>query len=648
MNASANACVLAPPAAPEHLRLARRQWLETGTVAEGLIAPALHERWVRSRRHGLSPDGRAPGAPHASSAQLARALDHRHALVSHAKPVMAFLNEQISDSDSLVVLADPQGMLLHSLGDLGFADRAARVALRPGAIWSEQWRGTNAIGTALAEEAAVVVRGAEHYLQRNGFLSCAAAPIADASGQLLGVLDISGDRRGYHRHTLGLVRSGARMIEHQLFEARHAGGLKLRLHALAAGLGSFTEGLVALSEDGWIVGATTAALELLGLPRSAIGTTTIDRVLAVDLGTLLGGRGPALRGPHALRRPDGSELWARLDIGRTLRAPAPVASSTSGATDLAARPVDALASLDTGDPALHAAIERARRVLDKPIALLLQGESGVGKEVFARAVHRSGPRRDKPFVAVNCAALPDTLIEAELFGYRPGAFTGASRDGAPGRIREAHGGTLFLDEIGDMPLAMQARLLRVLQERQVLPLGGGQPIDVDFQLICATHRRLRSEVEAGRFREDLYYRVNGLAQSLPPLRERSDQAALVARLLHEIEPGRSLQLDPGVTAAFCAYRWPGNLRQLANALRTACALMGPDESVIERSHLPEDLLEELGPAKPGPAAEDADTNLRLLAGRCIDEALRSSQGNMTEAARRLGISRNTLYRRLKA
>ncbi|MDE2456675.1 MAG: GAF domain-containing protein, partial [Burkholderiales bacterium] len=301
MNASANACVLAPPAAPEHLRLARRQWLETGTVAEGLIAPALHERWVRSRRHGLSPDGRAPGAPHASSAQLARALDHRHALVSHAKPVMAFLNEQISDSDSLVVLADPQGMLLHSLGDLGFADRAARVALRPGAIWSEQWRGTNAIGTALAEEAAVVVRGAEHYLQRNGFLSCAAAPIADASGQLLGVLDISGDRRGYHRHTLGLVRSGARMIEHQLFEARHAGGLKLRLHALAAGLGSFTEGLVALSEDGWIVGATTAALELLGLPRSAIGTTTIDRVLAVDLGTLLGGRGPALRGPHALR-----------------------------------------------------------------------------------------------------------------------------------------------------------------------------------------------------------------------------------------------------------------------------------------------------------------------------------------------------------
>jgi transcriptional regulator with PAS, ATPase and Fis domain len=310
-------------------------------------------------------------------------------------------------------------------------------------------------------------------------------------------------------------------------------------------------------------------------------------------------------------------------------------------------PQDALAALDTGDCAMQAVIGRARRVIDKPIALLLQGESGVGKELFARACHESGPRRSGPYVPVNCAALPETLIEAELFGYRPGAYTGAGRDGAPGRIREAHGGTLFLDEIGDMPLPMQARLLRVLQERQVLPLGGGKPVAVDFQLVCATHRRLRAEVEAGRFREDLYYRINGLALQLPPLRERSDLAALVAVLLRELAPGRAMQLAPDVAAAFATYRWPGNLRQMSNVLRTACALVDDDARVIEWSHLPDDVAEELNGLKPQRVVEDCETDLRLQADRCIQHAVRTSAGNMSEAARRLGISRNTLYRKLR-
>jgi transcriptional regulator with PAS, ATPase and Fis domain len=289
-------------------------------------------------------------------------------------------------------------------------------------------------------------------------------------------------------------------------------------------------------------------------------------------------------------------------------------------------------------------------VIDKPIALLLQGESGVGKELFARACHDSGPRRSGAFIAVNCAALPETLIEAELFGYRAGAFTGADRNGAPGRIREAHGGTLFLDEIGDMPLALQARLLRVLQERQVTPLGGGKPVEVDFQLICATHRKLRAEVDAGRFREDLYYRINGLALQLPALRERQDLNVVVAAMLRELAPERAMQLAPDVAAAFATYDWPGNMRQLCNVLRTACALADEDGGVIGRSHLPDDLAEELFDASgtTGPRAlEEADTDLRSQAERCIQQALSASDGNLSEAARRLGISRNTLYRKLR-
>ncbi|MBN8505138.1 MAG: sigma-54-dependent Fis family transcriptional regulator, partial [Burkholderiales bacterium] len=568
-----------------------------------------------------------PGAPHASGAQLAQALEHRRSLVAQAKPVMAFLNEQIGDSGSLVLLADPQGMLLHALGDPRFADRAARVALRPGAIWSEQWRGTNAIGTALAEGHAVEVHGAEHYLERNGFLTCAAAPISDPQGALLGVLDISGDRRGYHRHTLGLVRSGARLIEHQLFQARHGGGLQMRLHAQAEGLGGVTEGLLALAEDGWVMGANRAALDLLALPCAVIGATRVDELFGLDWRRLRAGVPTALQ--HR-----GQTLWVRLDLGRQGR----------GWVAAAALPVDPLARLDSGDAAMQALIDRARRVLDKPIALLLLGESGVGKEVLARALHDSSARREQPFVALNCAALPEGLIEAELFGYRPGAFTGAGREGAPGRLREADGGTLFLDEIGDMPLPLQARLLRVLQDGEVQPLGGGRAVKVDFRLLCATHQPLAEAVRAGRFRADLYYRINGLTLTLPPLRARSDLPALVERLLAAEAPGRSLALEPELLRAFQAYAWPGNVRQLQHALRTACALLDDGERLIGPAHLPEDLAAELQPLTGGSGLPAGA--LREQGDALIRQVLQESGGNVSEAARRLGIGRNTLYRRL--
>jgi len=296
---------------------------------------------------------------------------------------------------------------------------------------------------------------------------------------------------------------------------------------------------------------------------------------------------------------------------------------------------------------MRATLDRARRVLDKPVALLLQGESGAGKEVLARAMHAASARRESPFVAVNCASLPDTLIEAELFGYVPGAFTGAARNGAPGRIREAHGGTLFLDEIGDMPLALQARLLRVLQDRQVQPLGGGKPVAVDFRLVCATHRDLRGEIAQGRFREDLYYRLNGLALQLPPLRDRQDRPSLVAAMLAQFAPGRQLSLAPGVALAMASYRWPGNLRQLSNAMQTACMLLDDGDAQIDWRHLPDDLAEELRSAKLPCDTAEAAADLRSQSMRAVEQAVSSCAGNLSEAARQLGISRNTLYRKLR-
>ena len=341
-----------------------------------------------------------------------------------------------------------------------------------------------------------------------------------------------------------------------------------------------------------------------------------------------------------------------------------------------------------------AAADKARRVVGKSIPLLLCGESGVGKELFAQAVHDSSPRRHRPLVAINCAAIPEHLIEAELFGYSPGAFTGARKEGSPGRIREADGGTLFLDEIGDMPLLMQTRLLRVLQERQVTPLGSTKSVAVDVSIICATHRNLRQMIDTKVFREDLFYRLNGLAVRLPPLRERSDLMPLVRRILDrqladELRPQRRLELTAEVVRLFEGYQWPGNVRQLFNVLRTA-AVMAAGESVITREHLSDDFLDEAQgqagtapvprqysaagsagepaapvpaapaaaaampaprlPAEPAPERHAAGSDSRSLEEQEIDairRALDAAGGNISEASKRLGISRNTIYRKLR-
>jgi transcriptional regulator of acetoin/glycerol metabolism len=637
------------------LREARRQLMNRGSLAADLIQPDLARSWLRSWDAGLQPCGRMPGAPHASGAQLARALELQRELVAHARPVMEFVADQTRDTDSMVILAGADGILLHSLGDAPFVNRAERVALRPGATWNEQFRGTNAIGTALTDSRAIVVHADEHYLERNSFLTCAAAPIHGPKGCLLGVLDVSGDRRGYHRHTLGLVRSAVRMIEHQLFDTRHDprhwAGLRLRFHAQAEGLGTVTEGLLAVREDGLLAGANAVALQLLGLRWSDLAHARLDAALAEPFAQLLDW---SLRSPHMPRvvhTAAGQAVWVRVEAGRLVHLP--LHHAMAQAPDLAPAPADALAAMDTGDAGLRATIARARKVMGKSIPLLLQGESGVGKEVFARALHDSGPRRERPFVAVNCAALPENLIEAELFGYQRGAFTGALRDGAPGRIREADGGTLFLDEIGDMPLALQARLLRVLQDRQVVPLGGGKPVPVDFALMCATHRDLAGEIQAGRFREDLYYRLNGLALQLPALRERSDLEHLLARELRSVAD-RAVTVAPDLLAALHRYRWPGNIRQLANALRTACALLDSHETVIGWEHLSDDLAEALrvahlpAPVDPhGTGDEAMSSDLRSMSRQAIERSVSACEGNLSEAARRLGISRNTLYRRLR-
>ena len=630
------------------LRQARQHMLETGQFPAG-VDERLARSWHRSLAAGLAPAGRA-STDHDDSGSLRHTLASNHVLLAHSRPVMEYVFEQVRHSQSVVVLADPQGMLMHTLGDPQFVDKAGRVALSRGASWHEAHRGTNAISTAIVERSAIEIHGDEHFLERNGFLNCAASPIFSATGELAGILDISGDHRHGHGHTLGLASTAARMIENRLLLATCKRHLRLHLHTQPEGIGSVAEGIVVLSDDGWIVGANRVGLALLRLNPGDIGATLLERVLDVRLDELLARHQRRPQQTHTLRLPNGAVLFAQLQqeqAGWTLVPAAP--ARAPAALD------DALARLDTGDTRWRAAADKARRVLGKPIPVLLQGESGVGKELFARALHASGPRRDGPFVAINCGAIPESLIESELFGYVAGAFTGARKEGSLGRLREAEGGTLFLDEIGDMPLALQTRLLRVLQERTVTPVGAGKAVAVDFALVCATHSKLAEAAERGTFRQDLYYRINGLTVQLPALRERSDFCALTERLLAELSPERAVQLAPDLQVRLGAYAWPGNLRQLSSALRTACALLGDEETVLDWAHLPDDVLEAL--QAPGGAAEPLRTaplppspepqSLHALSQAAIQQALEAARGNVSLAARQLGISRQTLYRKLR-
>ena len=648
---------------------ARRCLLEQGVVPSGLVDDTLVRSWQRSHHAGLSPLTGLSEPPICSGSELKEALGAQHDFLAQARPVMEFVFDQMRDSGSLVVLADTRGLLLHSMGDTDFVSRADRVSLRPGALWNETDRGTNAIGTALAEGSPVVIHGAEHYLDHNSFLTCAAAPVRSPNGRIKGVLDISGDRRGHHPHTFALVRSAARMIEDRLFHARHHHDLVMRLHPHIEGLGGVGEGLLALSADGWVVGANSQARQWLSLDENLIGACTLEHVTGTGLGLCPPGRILSLRTASKL------PLYARLD-GRprdvvNLKAPAakPVDAQIARPNKVATNNAVATTPLEAPalDPRVHDALTRAQRVQARGIAVLIQGESGTGKEVFARTLHTEGTRAHKPFVAVNCAALPETLIEAELFGYVGGAFTGARREGSPGRIREAEGGTLFLDEIGDMPLGLQARLLRVLQDKVVMPLGGSKPVPVDFVLVCATHRKLKDAIAAGQFREDLYYRLNGLTLTLPALRERQDFPRILHSMLDQIcqDMNRPLvsAVHPGLMQALSRYPWPGNLRQMHGMLRTACALLDADEPSLDWPHLPEDMVAELRKASPAePAHASAQNmvlstsereqpatpaNLRQLSQQTMKQVIEATGGNMSEAARQLGISRNTLYRRLK-
>ena len=681
----------------------------------------IRQSHERSQQFGLSSRDR-PDFSAVPQATLHEALEVNRFLYQHAAPVMETLYEQIANTHSMVLLTAKNGMILHSLGDSDFLAKASEVALRPGVEWSERSMGTNAIGTALTEEQPVVVHGRDHYLYANQSLTCSCTPIFDPHGKVVGALDVTGDERGYHSHTLALVRMSAQMVENQMFANLFADAVRIQFHSRPEFLGTLVEGIAVFSPDGRFLSANRSAQFQLGLSFNCLQAHTFSTLFGQPMSQFMDRLRSAVGKPLLLRLNSGVSVWCQTpyqsskgwyglgqhdavadepEAGAGFKSRAAPAATAPASPRVAARQgLSSLHFLDTGDAQVAAVVRKLQMVLDRDIPIMILGETGTGKDILAQAIHNDSCRAAKPFVSVNCASIPETLIESELFGYEEGAFTGARRKGSTGRILQANGGTLFLDEIGDMPTQLQARLLRVLQERRVNPLGSSKEYEVDVTIVCATHRNLKNLIAAGSFREDLYYRLNGIVVRLPALRDRTDFDTVVGKVLASLCDGPGPAISDAVLALFRRYHWPGNFRQLHNVLRTAVALAGR-QGTIGQDHLPDDFLDEMAavaaspqPAAPAPAAHEAlsvsmsgrsigaagcepaapqaelsgaltvgavmappsvappqlqslAANQRMhdVALQAMADALRRCGGNVSAAAKLLGVSRNTLYRK---
>ena len=622
------------PKSRHEARLAREKLHLEGQVPDGVLRAEIDASWRRSLSHGVHFNGKHELTLE-SSASLDVLLASNRLLIDAAMPAIDYLAER-QGKEGLIILANSDATILAVEGR---ADRLKGSGLQDitlGACWSEAARGTNALGTALVEARPTLIDCGEHYLDRLTDFSCTSVPIHCPQGEILGVLDLTREGPlGRVHDSTALLSMAVSQIESRVFNNSFPEQIVLAFHSRRQYLESPWQGLLAVSLGGQILAVSAQACQLLRAERPALVGRRCEEILGVDGVQLLtrlqqGGVG-------SLQTAKGEFFY------KTLRAPArsvnlggpprSVAKAAKAAPDL-----DALA----GSNVRYArALRMARQGLANELPVLLLGETGTGKEVIARALHMAGSRCDKPFVAVNCAAIPEGLIESELFGYREGAFTGSRRGGMIGRLQQAHGGTLFLDEIGDMPLALQARLLRVLQDRKVAPLGAGEEQDIDVALICATHRDLKILVADKQFREDLFYRVNGISVMLPALRERDDFAALVSRLLSKLD-APDVVLHDDLDRLLAGYHWPGNIRQLEMVLRTALAMREPGETVLTLDHLPDSMLDELTASEKPQAGSIRENELEM-----IRQSLDSHQGNVSAAADALGISRATLYRKLK-
>lgn len=605
----------------ERLIELRRRFIREGIEPGEGVSSVILRSWRRSGALGLDMD-RRPALESLTHAQLREIRERNEILLRAARGELELLHEDARLTGGIAILTDPDGTVLATVGNIDFAERASRVALRPGVQWSEAAIGTNAIGTAIAEGSPITVSGGEHFFEAQAILGCSAVPIFDPSGELIGVLDFSNDAGVPQTHTLALVRRAVEQIEHRLFEQRFGRHVRMHFHADPDLVMSPHEGLLAF-DDSCLVGANRQGLDLLGLDWSALGVLGFDQIFDTGRDQIVQA-GPTE--PSRIRTRRGSVLFGRIE------------EKYEGAATVHRAP--RLRPTEEGsrapfDHRVRALLDRAVRLVDAGVSILVRGEVGCGKEAFAREVHAGSRRRGGPFVMVDCSEENAADLERSLFGTA----------GSGGALQAAIGGCLFLHTVEVLPLALQARLVRALAGAED---DGTRPLGREFDLLSSSHWILADRVAAGAFSPDLMIRLAAHTIELEPLRAHPDRRALIDEIWRTVAPLDLVDRLPEETrAVLAAHGWPGNRRQLIATLRSLVVLAEAGEPLVPEV-LPHEIRQvpDVAASDP-PVAVDVEEGLGAITLAAMRAALEAEGGNVSRAARRLGIHRSTLYRHLQ-
>ena len=632
----------------------KRLWVhfrETGEIPPG-VRPMIASSWMRSRDFhvNMTKPLRAPilSRPELHSLQAAN-----QTLIDIAKPIMEKMHSLVGETKNLISLHNPDGYMLYSCGDEYYAEMETESSFSLGVCWQERYIGTNGITLAVLEDSPVQVYGAEHYCAAQHDGTCSAAPIHDRDGKIIGVLNMAGKDWSGTLHTLGLVALATFSIENQLT-------LLHSYRLVDTAISSISEGIVVVDQE--------LCIQRINLGGEQILRAKKESLLGHSISTWFGSRHEELQLRLQKEIAPFSFAEEELIVGEHHIScnisifPIVVEQHPEGAVLLLrrSRSINALANQVMGNQARYAfdsiitqapqilrTIQTMESIAATNCTVLLEGESGTGKELFAHAIHSASNRKNGPFIAVNCASLPHSLVESELFGYEKGAFTGALGQGNPGKFELADGGTVFLDEIGELPLEIQSKLLRVLDTHRIFRIGGKTEKHLDIRVIAATNRDLQREVRNSNFREDLYYRINVLSFHIVPLRERvGDVPVLANYFIDEINrrgERNSKIISPECMRILEQHTWPGNVRELQNVILRAYYCSGKSEAILPE-HLPDDLLHPLSNTQELQLKQYFE-EVSAQKGK-IERVLAQCNGDTKRACQQLGVSRATLYRYL--
>lgn len=616
------------------------------------IRHEILESWRRSLKQGVDASVPVPRKV-LDDNQLYLRRERNAALRKAASAAFKRLEPHLNEAKTILILADDQGVIIDAIGDDHVLDEGHDIHLEIGGDWNENSIGTNGIGTALLTGKPSYVHGAEHFVEGVQSWTCAGAPIHDPFTQtVIGVVDLSGPPQIFQQHNVALVLATAREIEIALAEQKQIERTQLLEAFLMSDYSRAHDSVILVDQTGRVLFRRGLEEGLLrGAKELSVGNKLLPKLeglLDADIPKLL---------PLSLE----AEGIERLKLGGVFRGAALFLRDKNRQTRKPneTRKIKPRLNVSEGSiqivgssPKMMDAISLADRAALANVSILIHGETGVGKELFARLIHSRLAASDAPYVPVNCAAISSDLIGAELFGYGDGAFTGALRGGRMGKFELADKGLLCLDEIGDMPIEMQPYLLRALEQRAIYRVGENQRRPVDVRLVAMTNRDLRTEIEKGNFRRDLFYRISVLTIEVPPLRERGDDLIDLLEYFSEQfseETGRpTLTFTEKSLELLSRYQWPGNVRELRNVVQRFF-LVKSDNLVTERD-LPSEIKDNIEKCDESPLESplgDYSGDLESIEASAIRRTILSENGNLSKVAQVLGISRPTLYRKMK-